>query len=193
MGITLGHLSGTDQELEVVSRLDALILQDPQGQTQAEDMGGGTDPGAELAVAVKLSFGTPFIIEAVCHGAETDGQVHNFAVFSKNAPYKFKVCLAWGVVLDETGTIAADTLTLSQGDGDATSETFTPITDAIALTGLNDDDLFGLVAGTSQFDQDAAVIDVDESLRIVLTLAASSNHNTAVKVFMLCYRCTADE
>lgn len=192
MGITLKHLPGTDQELEVVSRQDGLILQDPVGQTQAEDMGAATDPGAELAASIRLSFGTPFIIEAVCHGAETDGQVHNFAVFNKDAPYKFKVCLAWGVVLDETGTIAADTVTISRGDG-ADSEAFVTITDAISLSGINDDDLFGLVSGTSQFNQDNCVINEDESLRIVLTLADSSDHNTAVKVYMLCMRCIADE
>jgi hypothetical protein len=191
VGITLRHLPGTDQELEVVSRLDALILQDPVGQTQAEDMGAAADPGAELAAAVRLSFGTPFIIEAVCHGAETDGQVHNFAVFNKDAPYKFKVLLAWGVVLDETGTVAGDTVTLSRGDG-ADSESFVTITDAISCN-VSDDVLFGLVAGTSQFNQDNAVIDEDESLRVVLTLADSSNHNTAVKVYMLCMRCIADE
>jgi hypothetical protein len=192
MGISLKHLAGTDQELEVVSRLDGLVMQDPTGQTQAEDMGAAADPGGELAAAIRVSFGIPFIIEAVCHGAETDGQVHNFAVFNKDAPYKFKMCLAWGVVLDETGTIASDTITISRGDG-ADSESFVTITDAIALSGINDDELFGLVQGTSQFNQDNAVIDVDESLRIVLTLADSSNHNTAVKVYMLCMRCIADE
>ena len=191
MGITLRHLSGTSQELEVISSLTGLVLQDPKGQKQLEDMGAATDPGTEAAADVKVSFGTPFMIEAVCHGAETDGQVHNFAVFNKNAPYKFKVCLAWGVVLDETGTIGGDTVTISRGDG-AGSEAFTTITDAISCN-VDDDDLFGLVAGTSQFDQDAAVIDEDESLRIVLTLADATDHNVAVKVYMLCMRCIADE
>lgn len=192
MTIKLVGLPGRDVELEQLSILTGLLLQDPKGQKQEDNMGGGTDPGAETAVAVKVSFGTPFIIEAVCHGAETDGHVHNFAVFSKNSPFKFKVCLAWGIVLDETGTVAAgDTVTLSRGNG-ADSEAFVTITDAISCN-VDDDDLFGLVAGTSQFNQDNAVIDEDESLRVVLTLADNGDHNTAVKVYMLCMRVIADE
>ncbi len=191
MGIKLVGLPGRDVELEQLGALTGLLLQDPTGQKQEDDMGAAADPGAETAAAVKVSFGTPFMIEAVCHGAETDGQVHNFEVFSKNSPFKFKVALAWGVLLDETGTVAGDTVTISRGDG-AASEAFVTITDAISCN-VNDDDLFGLVAGTSQFNQDNAVIDVDESLRVVLTLADSTDHNTAVKVYMLCYRCIADE
>lgn len=191
MGIKLRGIPGRDVEIEQLSALTGLVLQDPTGQTQADDMGAAADPGAELAADVKLSFGTPFIIEAVCHAAETNGEVHNFAVFSKNAPFKFKVCLVWGVVLDETGTIAADTVTVSRGDG-AVSEAFVTITEAIDCN-VDDDDVFGLVQGTAQMNQDNCVIDEDESLRIVLTLADSSDHNTAVKVFMLCMRCIADE
>ena len=191
MGLKTTHLSGGDQTMEIQDRLTGLMLQDPLGQTQADDMGAAADPGAEVAADIRLSFGTPFMIEATVHAAETDGHVHNFAVFSKDAPFKFKVCLVWGVVLDETGTIAADTVTISRGDG-ASSEAFVTITDAISCN-VNDDDLFGLVAGTSQFNQDNAVIDEDESLRIVLTLADSTDHNTAVKVYMLCMRCVSDE
>lgn len=191
MGITLKHLAGTDQELEVVSRLDGLILQDPTGQTQQEDMGGTALAADADAINGKTSFGTPFIIETVLNAEETGGATLNYAVFNKDCPYKFKILLAWGVVLDETGTMAGDTCQLFRGDGVA-SEAFTAITETIDVN-VDDDDLFGLVAGTAQYDQDAVVVDENESLRIQLVLANSSNHEISLKVYIMAMRCIASE
>lgn len=185
------RVHGRDLEVEQIDILTGLMLQDPANQTQQEDMGGTALAADEDAINGKTSFGTPFIIESVINAEETGGATLNYAVFDGNCPFKFKVLLAWGVVLDETGTMGADTVQLFQGDG-AASESFTAITDAISCN-VDDDDLFGLVAGTSQFDQDAAVIDENESLRIQLALANSSNHEITVKVFILAMRCTADE
>ncbi len=66
------------------------------------------------------------------------------------------------------------------------------MTDAVSIN-VDDDDLFGLAAGTSQFDQDVVVVDENESLRIQLALADSTNHNVSIKVYILAARCTADE
>lgn len=168
-----------------------LLMQPPDSMTQYDDMGGTALAANADDSNIKTSFGMPFIIESVINAEETGGATLNNAVFDKNCPFKIKVLLAWGVILDETGTIGTDTVQLYRGDG-AESEAFTAITDAISCN-YDDDDLFGLVAGTSQFDQDACVIDEDESLRITLTLQDSSNHEITVKVYMLCMRCTSDE
>lgn len=191
MGFEFKRKHGRSLEIEQEDILTGLMLQDPTYQTQQEDMG-GTDPAAgEDSIDGKTSFGTPFLIETTINAEEASGATLNHAIFDGNAPFKFKVCLAWGVILDETGTIAADTLQLFQGDG-AESESFTAITDAISIN-VDDDDLFGLVAGTSQFDQDAAVIDENESLRVQLVLADSTSHNVSLKLFILAMRCVADE
>ena len=192
MGFKLTRVHGRDQEIEQNEILTGLTLADPTYQAQQEDMGGTLLSASVDGSNIKTSFGTPFIIESVINAEEKDnGATENLAVFSKNCPFKFKLLLAWGIVLDETGTIATDTVQLFRGDG-AGSEAFTAITDAISCN-VDDDDLFGLVAGTSKFDQDVAVIDEDESLRIQLVLANSSNHAITVKVFMLCMRCISDE
>lgn len=191
MAFSLTRRHGRDLEIEQIDILTGLMLQDPQNQTQEEDMGGTALAANVDDINGKTSFGTPFIIETVLNAEETGGATLNHAVFDKDSPFKFKVLLAWGVVLDETGTMAADTVQLFRGDG-ASSESFTAITDAISCN-VDDDDLFGLVAGTSQVDQDAAVIDADESLRIQLVLANSSNHEITVKVFIMAMRVIADE
>jgi hypothetical protein len=191
MAFSLNRKHGRDLEIEQIDILTGLMLQDPTNQTQQEDMGGTALAADADAINGKTSFGTPFIIESVINAEETGGATLNYAVFDANCPFKFKVLLAWGVVLDETGTMAADTVQLFQGDG-ADSESFTAITDAISCN-VDDDDMFGLVAGTSQYDQDAAVIDENESLRIQLVLANSTNHEITIKVFVMGMRCIADE
>jgi hypothetical protein len=191
MAFNVSRKHGRDLDVEQIDILTGLMLQDPAHQTQQEDMGGTALAANVDAINGKTSFGTPFIIESVINAEETGGATLNYAVFDGNSPFKFKVLLAWGVVLDETGTMAADTVQLFQGDG-AASESFTAITEAIDCN-VDDDDLFGLVAGTAQYDQDAAVIDENESLRIQLALANSSNHEITVKVYILAMRCIADE
>lgn len=190
MGLSESSTVGrsTSQSSEAVM---GLLLQDPESQTQAPSMDGGSDPGAETAVAVKVTFSTPFLIEVVCHGAETNGQTHNFSVFNKDCPFKLRVVSFWGVVLDETGTIAGDTVQLQRGDG-ASGESFTNITNTVDCN-VSDDVMFGVVHGTDQFFQDEAVIDTDESLRIQMVLVDSTDHNVAVKLFILCARTVADE
>ena len=192
MAFNFTRKHGRDLDIEQGDILTGLMLQDPQHQLQQEDMGGTALAADVDAINGKTSFGTPFIIETVLNCEETGGATLNYAVFNKNCPFKFKVLLAWGIVLDETGTMnASDTVQLFRGDG-ASSEAFTAITDAIS-TNVDDDDLFGLVAGTSQVDQDAAVIDEDESLRIQVVLANSGNHEITIKVFVMAMRVIADE
>ena len=170
-----------------------LMTQNAISQTQVPSMDGGGDPGAEAAVAVKVSFGLPFLITATCHGAETDGQTHNFALLNKNSPFKFRVVDAKVIILDESsGTLTGDTISLFQGDG-ASGESFTRITGAMTPGSSTDDDVFSLMADDNTFDQDAAVIDVDESLRVEMVLADSSNHNLAVKIDVWCVRVQANE
>ncbi len=189
-GMTRKH--GRDLNVEQIDILTGLMLQDPASQTQKEDMGGTLLAAGADGSNIKTSFGTPFLIESVINAEElSNGATENLSVFSKDSPFKFKVVQVWGYVLDETGTVAADTVQLFRGDG-ADSEAFTAITDAISCN-VDDDDLFGLVAGTSQIDQDACVIDEDESLRIQVVLANSSNHAITVKVFILAMRVIADE
>lgn len=191
MAFVFSRKHGRDLEIEQVDILTGLMLQDPVNQTQQEDMGGTALAANADDINGKTSFGTPFVIESVINAEETAGATLNYAVFNKDAPFKFKVLLSWGVVLDETGTMATDTVQLFHGDG-ADGESFTAITDAVSCN-VDDDDMFGLVSGTSKYDQDAAVIDVDESLRVQLVLADSTNHEITVKVFILAMRCTADE
>ncbi len=192
MAFNVTRQHGRDLEVEQIDILTGLMLQDPVNQTQQEDMGGTALAANADAINGKTSFGTPFIIETMLNAEETGGATLNYdGIFSKNCPYKMKVLMVWGIVLDETGTMSTDTVQLFRGDG-AGSEAFTAITDAISCN-VNDDDLFGLVAGTSQIDQDACVIDADESLRIQVVLANSSNHEITVKVFIMAMRCVADE
>lgn len=190
MGLNESGLTGRDVRQTCEFQM-GLLLQPPDSMTQLDDMGGTALAANADDSNIITSFGCPFIIESVINAEETGGATLNNAIFNKDCPFKFKILLAWGVVLDETGTMAADTVQLFRGDG-ASSEAFTAITDAISCN-VDDDDLFGLVAGTSKFDQDAVVIDANESLRIQLVLANSSNHEITVKVYMMCMRVTADE
>lgn len=190
MGLNESGLTGRDVR-QTCERQLGLLLQPPESMTQLDDMGGTALAANVDDSNIITSFGVPFMIESVINAEETGGATLNNAVFDKNCPFKIKVLLAWGIVLDETGTMGADTVQLFQGDG-ATSEAFTAITDAISCN-VDDDDLFGLVAGTSQFDQDACVIDANESLRIQLVLANAANHEISIKMYMLCMRVTADE
>lgn len=188
MALNESGLTGRDVR-QTCERQLGLLMQPPESMTQLDDMGGTALAANVDASNIITSFGMPFMIESVINAEETGGATLNNAVFDKNCPFKIKVLLAWGVVLDETGTMAADTVQLFQGDS---SDVFTAITDAISCN-VDDDDLFGLVAGTSKFDQDACVIDTGESLRIQLVLANSSNHEITVKIYILAMRCTADE
>ena len=184
------RVHGRDLTVEQLDVLTGLLLPDPAHQTQQVDMGGTALAANVDAINGKTSFGTPFIIETMLNAEETGGATLTHAVFDNNCPFKFKILQVWGNVLDETGTMAGDTVQVLRGDG-AESEAFTAITETIDCN-VDDDDMFGMVAGTAQIDQDACVIDEDESLRIQLVLANSSNHEISVKVFMLCMRCVSD-
>ncbi len=205
MGLKIRHRSGTDQELEMLNEpLTGLLLQDPKGQTQQDDMGGTDTAGDADFIAVKTSFGIPFMIECTIDTEETGGAATGvltavtagesdvFPVYSASAtalttgsPFKFKIIDLVAVTLDETAK-AADTLQLMKVDADGTTET--AITDAMTLN-LNDD----ILVRPLSLDQDACVIDVTENLRFDMVLANSSNHAVCMKVYVTCMRCISDE
>lgn len=206
MGLTIRHRSGTDQELEMLNEPSTgLLLQDPKGQIQQEDMGGTDTAGDADFIAVKTSFGTPFMIECTIDTEETGGALTGvltavaaggsdvFPVYDSTAtalstgsPFKFKVIECVCVMLDESAGSAADTIQLMHIAADGSTET--AITNAMSLN-LADD----LLVRPSTYDQDACVIDVTENLRFDVILANSSNHATCVKVYVTCMRCIADE
>lgn len=206
MGLKITHRSGTDQEFEMLNEpLTGLLLQDPKGQIQEEDMG-GTDLAADAdGVQLKASFGTPFVIEVVLDGEETGGAATGvltalaaggtdvFPVYDSTAtalttgsPFKFKVLDCVAIMLDESAGSVADTLQLMNIAADGTTET--AMTNAMSLNAADD----VLVRPTSLF-QDACVVDVTENLRLDMVLANSSNHATSVKVIITCMRCVSDE
>jgi len=205
MGLNVKSRAGRTQEMECLDHLTGLILQDPTGQTQQEDMG-GTDLAANVdGVSMKVSFGTPFIIEITLDGEETGGAATGvltalgaggtdvFPVYDSTAtalttgsPFKFKVLDCHAVLLDESAASVADTLQLMRVNTDGTTET--AITDAMSLNAADD-----AVVRAATLDQDACVIDVGENLRCDLVLANSANHATCVKVYVTAMRCVADE
>lgn len=203
MAIKFTHSSGTDQAIEALGPLTGLILQDPAGQTQQDDMG-GTDLAADAdGLDVVLSFGTPFVIEARINSEETGGAATGvltalaaggsdvFPVFvsgtdNTGSPFKFKVIDCVAILLDESAASVADTLQLMRVDSDGSTET--AITDAMSLNVADD-----VLVRPTTLNQDACVIDVNENLRFDVVLANSSNHATCIKVYVTCMRCIADE
>ncbi len=205
MAFNVTRRHGRDLELEQIDLLTGLFLQDPVNQTQEEDMG-GTDTALDADfIAVKTSFGVPFMIECTIDTEETGGAATGvltavtagesdvFPVFSSSAtalttgsPFKFKVIDCVCVLLDESAASAADTIQLMRVDADGTTET--AITDAMSLNIADD-----LLVRPATLNQDSCVIDVTENLRFDVVLANSSNHATCVKAYVTCMRCTADE
>ncbi len=206
MGLTIRHRSGTDQELEMLNEpLTGLLMQDPKGQIQQEDMGGTDTAGDADFIAVKTSFGIPFMIECTIDTEETGGastgdltavtagESDVFPIYSASAtalstgsPFKFKIIECVAIMLDESAGSLTDTIQLMKVDADGTTET--AITNAMSLS-LADD----LLVRPDRYFQDACVIDVTENLRFDVVLQNSSNHATCVKVYVTCMRCVADE
>ncbi len=204
MAFRLTRVHGRDQEIEQTELLTGLTLADPTYQTQAEDMGGEDFAADADALEMKKSFGTPFIIEVTMNAEETGGAGTGvltalsagvsdvFPVYDADnadntgTPFKFKVLDFHAVLLDESAGSAADTLQLMHVATDTTTET--AITDAISLNAADD-----ALVRCATIDNDAAVIDLTENLRLDLVLANSSNHATCVKVTITCMRCIADE
>ena len=205
MSIAVKSLAGRAQEMECNDHLTGLILQDPTGQTQQQAMGGTDKAGDVDYVAMKTSFGTPFIIEVVIDTEETGGAATGvltalgaggtdvFPVYDSTAdalttgaPFQFKVLDCHVVVLDESAGSAADTIQLMHIAADGITET--AITDAISLNAADD-----ALVRAATMDQDACVIALTENLRVDVVLANSTNHATCVKVVVTCMRCVASE
>ena len=196
---------GRDLEIEQIDLLTGLMLQDPENQAQEQDMGGTDTAGDADFIAVKTSFGIPFMLESTIDTEETGGAATGvltavtagesdvFPVFDSTAtalttgaPFKFKVIECVAIMLDESAGSAADTIQLMKIDTDGTTET--AITNAMSLN-LADD----LLVRPTTYFQDACVIAVGENLRYDVVLANSSNHATCIKVYVTCMRVIADE
>lgn len=207
MSLIIKHKSGTDQELEMLNEPSTgLMLQDPKGQVQQEDMGGTDTAGDADFIAVKSSFGTPFVIECTVDTEETGGAATTvltavsaggsdvFPVYDSTAtalktgsPFKFKVIDCVINLLDESAaSVGSDTVQLMHVATDGSTET--AITDAMDLNIADD-----AVVRPASLYQDACVIDVTENLRFDVVLASSSNHATCFKAYITCMRCIADE
>lgn len=206
MGLKIAHRTGTSQEFEMLNEpLTGLLLQDPVGQIQQEDMG-GTDLAADADGAQnKASFGIPFLIEVTIDTEETGGAATDvlsglsgapldvFPTYDSTAtalttgcPFKMKICDVWCVLLDESAGSVADTIMVQRLDTDGSTQT--DITDAMSLNAADD-----AVVRAATLDQDACVIDVGENIRFDVVLANSANHATCVKVYLLCMRTISDE
>ncbi len=204
MGLNESGITGRNVQQSAELQM-GLLLQPPESMTQEADMGGTDTAGDADFIAVKTSFGCPFIIECTIDteetgGAATDvltavtaGESDVFPVFSSSAtalttgsPFKFKVVDCVCVLLDESAASAADTIMLQRVDQDGSTQT--DITDAMSLNIADD-----LLVRPATLNQDACVIDIGENLRFDVVLANSSNHATCVKVFITCMRVVADE
>lgn len=206
MGLKIIHRAGTDQELEMLNEpLTGLLLQDPKGQIQEDDMGGTDLAGDVDAAQSKVSFGIPFVIEVTLDTEETGGAATDvlsalsgkpldvFPAYDADAtalttgsPFRFKIIDCVCVLLDESAAAVADTILLQRVDDDGTTQT--DITNAMSLNVADD-----VLVRPTTLNQDACVIDVTENLRFDVVLANSSNHATSVKVYIQCMRCIADE
>lgn len=205
MGLKIKHRSGTDQELEMLNEPQTgLMLQDPKGQVQQEDMG-ATDPAAGAdTINNKSSFGTPFIIETIINAEETGGAATDVltaagdsdvfpaydstkTALTTGCPFKLKILDCWCVALAENNKDAADTITLQKVAANGTSQT--DITGELVMN-VNDN----VVVRADELNQDACVIDVTENIRfdVVLGTSGTTDHR-AYKFFILAMRCIADE
>lgn len=115
-----------------------------------------------------------YLTPAILHYKSASGDT-NVDLFSKNAPFKFRVVSAW-TVMAGAGT-AADAAKLQRGDG-ATSEAFTDITDNLDLSAKADKALtyFGTL-DDAQWD-----IARGESLRFVQAGAPASGMDLYVEI-----------
>lgn len=141
-----------------------LLTQSPNGTTS-------TVAAAGTPVANDIQVGTPFLLSVRCTGAGP-----NFAIYSKNAPWKFKVVKAWYVM---TGAGASsDTVKLESGDG-AASETFASLHTAVAD-----------VSSASDGDQAlfATLLDSTSTVAAGGSLRAVTASSAAVDVYALCIR-----
>ena len=87
------------------------------------------------------------------------------SIWSKNAPYKFRVVDAY-VVMHGAGA-ASDAVKIERGDG-AASETFNDITDDLDVSSAGDTDILRF----GELDDAQWEVDRDESLRITSTSGA---------------------
>lgn len=205
MGLEIIHRSGTDQQLEMLNEPQTgLMLQDPKGQIQQEEMG-ATDPAtAADAINNKSSFGIPFIIETVINAEETGGAATDVltaagdsdvfpaydstkTALTTGCPFKMKILDCWVVALSENTNDAADTITLQKVATNTTSQT--DITGELVLNVADN-----IVVRADELNQDACVIDVTENIRfdVVLGTSGTTDHR-AYKFFILAMRCINDE
>lgn len=203
MGLKITHKSGTDQELEILAEPQTnLLLQDPKGQVQQEDMGATVLNAGADGINNKSSFGIPFIIETLINaedltGAATDvltaaGDSDVFPAYDSSAtalttgcPFKLKILDVWVATLSENVQTGSDTILVQKVDADGTTQT--DITDNMNVN-ISD----SAVARAGTLDQDACVIDVTENIRFDVVLGSASD-DRAYKVYLLCMRCTPDE
>lgn len=211
MPIKIIHRAGTDQELEMLNEPQTgLLLQDPKGQIQQEDMG-ATDPaGGVDTINNKSSFGIPFIIETVINAEETGGAATDVltaagdsdvfpaydaagvaagtvAALATGCPFKLKILDVWAVALTENTKNASDTITVQKVSTNTTTQA-----DITGEMILNVDD--NVVVRALELAQDNCVIDVTENIRfdVVLGNSGTTDHR-AYKVYILAMRCTPDE
>ena len=205
MPFSITHRAGSDQVLEQLREpLTGLMLHDPLGQIQREDMGGTViNAGADGANS-QVSFGTPFIIEMQVNAEDLSGAATDvlsalsgkpldvFPAFDSTAtalttgsPFKFKMLDVWVVTLSENVQTGSDTILVQRVDSDGTTQT--DITDNMD-TNIAD----GAVVRAGTLDQDACVIDIQENIRLDIVLGSASD-DRAYKVFMSCMRCISDE
>lgn len=204
MGLKESGKTGRDTQ-QTADWQTGLLTQNPESMTQLFSRA-GVDPAAGAdALNMGVSFLQPFMIEVLVNAEETGGAATGvltalvaggsdvFPVYDSEAtalttgaPFKFQVLDVFALALDEN-TKGTDTVQLMKVDDDGTTEW--AITDAMSMN-VDDDTLVRMAT----CDQDKAVIDVTENLRldVILDNSTSTDHR-AWKVFIWCTRCLASE
>lgn len=205
MGLTESGMTGRDTQ-QTADTQTGLLTQNPESLTQLVTRA-GVDPAAGAdALNMGVSFLQPFMIEVLINAEETGGAATTvltalaaggsdvFPVYDSTAtalttgaPFKFQVLDVFAMALDENTKNASDTLQLLNVVAAGTSGG--AITDAMSLN-VDDDTLVRMAT----IDQDLAVIEVTENLRLDLVLGSSgTTDHRAYRVFIWCARCLASE
>jgi hypothetical protein len=168
--------AGGRESLIEQNTLTGLFLQHPDGVVQGEmtPVAASGDGDSNLVV----SYGQPFIITFVHSCAETSGVDVTDTILT--AEWPFRILQFWAYLSDVTGTIKADTIQLLNGA--------TAITDAMSIN-VDDLDMCGLVAGTSQIDEESAFIDTGDLLKVKWA-STDDDHEIAYQGNILCARYT---
>lgn len=204
MGLKEAGMTGRDTR-QTADVQTGLLTQNPESLTQLISRA-GVDPAAGAdALSMGVSFLQPFMIDVLVNAEETGaaatgvltalaaGGSDVFPVYDSTAtalttgaPFKFQVIDVFAMALDET-TKGTDTVQLMNIAADGTTEV--AITDAMSMN-VDDDTLVRMAT----IDQDAAVIEVTENLRldVILDNSTSTDHR-AWRVFIWCARCLASE